>query len=363
MAASSAPSLLLVIAPLPPPLHGVSATTMSILEYLDERIEARIANVSPGAGKSLADRLLKPRRMIAAAFMVLAHSRRGKRVIYMTADGGGGIIYNILIAIIARVCKYRVILHHHSFAYINRRNRLMMALTHVLGSRGIHVVLCEAMGTGLLGHYPLASSQMVLSNSALLPPSPSPRRVARQELTLGFMSNLIVEKGVDTSIRLLRAGRAAGLSLRLRVAGPFPDQRAAEMIGAAQAEFGASFDYVGPVADDQKAEFFGSLNAFLFPTRYVNEAQPRVVLEALAHGVPVITVARSCMPSDVGEEAGFCISPSDDFVKTSLAILEGWRDAPETLAAMTMAAEARGKALHSASQKQISRLIDMFAAA
>jgi glycosyltransferase involved in cell wall biosynthesis len=63
--------------------------------------------------------------------------------------------------------------------------------------------------------------------------------------------------------------------------------------------------YYGPVLGDAKKEFFAELNTFVFPTRYRNEAEPLVILEALMNGCPVVANNRGCIRSmltvDVGD--------------------------------------------------------------
>ena len=78
-------------------------------------------------------------------------------------------------------------------------------------------------------------------------------------------------------------------------------------------EFGDAFDYRGRVLGPDKARFFDDIDVFVFPTRYTNEAEPLVVLEALRAGKPVIATARGCIADDLPMAAG-AVFPEHEFI-------------------------------------------------
>ncbi len=55
------------------------------------------------------------------------------------------------------------------------------------------------------------------------------------------------------------------------------------------------FDYRGPVYGAEKQKFFRDIHAKVFPTRSL-DAQPLVIMEAFAHGRPVVSFAKGCIP-------------------------------------------------------------------
>ena len=65
------------------------------------------------------------------------------------------------------------------------------------------------------------------------------------------------------------------------------------------------------------------MDAFVFPTKYNNEAEPLVVWEALAAGIPVIAYDRGCIQRQVAL-AGKIIPKENDFVTDSLTVLHEW---------------------------------------
>jgi glycosyltransferase involved in cell wall biosynthesis len=350
-----------VVAPLSPPMNGVATSTEGVLDYLRPRVRVRVANVSPGLAGGAGRHIAKARRILLAIAGLVANAAVSGRVVYMSADGGAGKVYNLVVAACARGLGYRVFVHHHSFAYIDRRSRLTAVLAWVMGPKGIHIVLCPDMAAGFSRRYP-GTRTFELSNAALLPGEVErlPRPLG-PGFRIGFLSNLIVEKGLDTSIDLLRAVRGAGLPAVLILAGGAPDRRALNLVKAARMEFGDALIHLGPVAGAAKSAFFADLDVFCFPSRYANEAQPHVLLEALAHGVPVLTFARSCITADMGDGAGLCVPKGHDFVGQALALIQTWSRDREALAAASRQARGRAEDLRETGLRQLAALVEAFA--
>jgi len=63
-------------------------------------------------------------------------------------------------------------------------------------------------------------------------------------------------------------------------------------------------------------------DALILPTRWYGEGYPGVILEAYAHGMPVITTQWQSIPEIVDENSGILVEPSD---------VEGFADAVNRL--------------------------------
>ncbi len=87
-----------------------------------------------------------------------------------------------------------------------------------------------------------------------------------------------------------------------RLAGPVAKEDDRKAIAAAVRDI-PGFSYSGPLYGDEKDAFFAGLDLFVFPTEYRFEAQPIVLYEAMAQGVPVLSVDRGC----IREQAEGCL--------------------------------------------------------
>lgn len=356
MSAGSHPRVI-VVGPVPPPLQGAAATTEAFAARLTALGPVRLCNNAVGAGGGIIGAAVKFARTICALGTVLALAGQPGRALYIALDGGLGLAYNLAVVALARVFGYRLYLHHHSFAYITQASLLMAAIARIAGRDATHVVLCGSMGAALAGRYPAAARAFVLSNAGLMSAPALPARApGAHSFTIGFLSNLMPEKGVDTAVAVLREGLRRGLDLRLVLAGPVQDRTVADMLAAAKAELGPALDLTGAIGEAEKSAFFAGLDLFIFPSRYANEAEPRVVAEALLHGVPVIATARGCLAEMVGADAGAIVATGEDFTTAALALAEGWVARPADAARARAAALAQGTALAERGRAQLSSL-------
>ena len=62
--------------------------------------------------------------------------------------------------------------------------------------------------------------------------------------------------------------------------------------------------YHGPLHGGPKAAFYRSLDLFLFPTNFAQEAAPNVIFEAAEAGVPSLSVDRACILELLGQLTG-----------------------------------------------------------
>jgi glycosyltransferase involved in cell wall biosynthesis len=345
---------IIVIGPIPPPVHGYSVVTDFIAKKLGEIAEVDVVDTAP-------DRLSRDvgyhaQRVLRAsrALWHLARGRRAGRSLYMAIAGGAGVIYDLPLALAARLLGYRLFIHHHSFNYINRHRWWTALVVAVAGSAATHICLSPNMAQRLTALYPRATRTIVLSNAALTHPlEPAPAR--NGPVRLGFLSNLIPEKGIDTAIEVTRLLRADNRDVVLAVAGPALAADTQLMLTRAKDELGAAFEYRGALYGPEKAAFFRGLDVFLFPSRYANEAQPLVVLEALAAGVPVLATRRGCMAEDI-DSSGATFRDAE-FVSNAAQRIAQWCGERSRLAALSAATTMRAGQAHASAMAQLHALL------
>lgn len=246
-----------------------------------------------------------------AAVRTLLVRRRTYGTAYFSLPGGLGLVYMIPVLATARLLAYRVILHHHSFAYVQRRSQIASLVFLVAGAEHVSVVLCDSMREGLLTRYRSISKTFVLSNCWLIEPGEQRPMSGSQQCVLGHLSNLSISKGLDTVINTFAELRARGINVRLALAGPFSDAGASALTNAARQLFGTDVEYRGALYGDEKTSFFSEVDVFMFASRYPNEAQPLVVEEALAAGCVVVAAERGCLRPDSEACLAISVLPAD----------------------------------------------------
>ncbi|WP_293413438.1 glycosyltransferase family 4 protein [Phenylobacterium sp.] len=167
------------------------------------------------------------------------------------------------------------------------------------------------------------------------------------------MSRLSEAKGIIECITLLERLQKEGFTAHLHLAGSIePDAR--KHIEAAIKKHGEKIILHGFVSGAEKDSFFREIDFFLFPTRYHNETQGIVNLEAMSFGVPVIAFDRCCIGSDAEGGGGLAIPPTDDYVEAAAAFIS---DAMSTMREKRALARERFDYLLNHSSREIDELI------
>ena len=247
----------------------------------------------------------------------------------MSVSGGFGQVYELLFLLLARQRKMRIYLHHHSFAYIDRLSRITRLLMAIAGPDCVHITLSIGMASRLQSQYSSVRHVVPISNAVFYSKNRSSSNDKHTYLnTIGFISNISQEKGIFDFLDLVAACEAKGIPIKALIAGPCQDVETEGMLNQRISEL-TTVEYVGPKYGTDKESFFRAIDSLIFPTRYVNEAEPLTIHEAMQHALPVIAYGRGCIPELVCQECGLVIDPAVPFVTSALKQIQGWVDYPE----------------------------------
>ena len=215
-------------------------------------------------------------------------------------------------------------MHHHSFAYLNRRSRLTALCMKTLGNAQ-HIALCPEMAKGISTTYGIPQQQLtVLSNAAFLPAletgaMDSTNAQSTTPIRIGFLSNITAEKGIFEVFSTLRQADNAGIAYEAEIAGPvdagIQQQFQSELATLPKAR------HVGPLYGADKQRFFQRIDLLLFPTRYQNEAEPVTLHEALQAGATVVAASRGCIGGMLPDHCG-AARPAEQFEAQALETLK-----------------------------------------
>ncbi|MDD0838246.1 glycosyltransferase family 4 protein [Curvibacter sp. HBC61] len=312
-------SRLVVSAALPPPIHGQSTISLAMIKiFIGAGFDSvKVINSSPRSlNRSLKYHLLRLFSLFLTVFNLLVFRFFSLDVVFYTVyESGYGVFYNFVSCGIARLLGYRIFLHHHTSRHILRRSGFFSVLVMLLGKSCTHVVLADKMRLNIVAMYPTISKVYVLPNIALLKFDGDGSHLRHFDTsgyyTFGLLSNLTVEKGAVDVLDAVRYLIDRGLRVRLLLAGPVVDDEVRCAIERFAIDFPNVLNTIGPITNNsEKINFYSNVDFFLFPSKYIFEAQPLVLIEALSSGC-------ICIASDVGyisdilANAGFVYSGSD----------------------------------------------------
>lgn len=314
---------ILFLGPLPPPTHGFSAINAAMLARLKEEGTVIIFNRTTQANHSKSSvKILLSWLKLVIDFIFIAPKKPTS--FYAGLSGGNGQILDIPFFLVARIFKIKTYIHHHSFAYLNKKTYLAAMCMKILsGAR--HIALCQEMADSISRNYKIPKSQViVLSNSAFLPPlkhQPTQNQInaTTDIIKVGFLSNITAEKGIFDFFAVVRRAAALGLSYEAEIAGPVDpnilDRFKHELSTLPRVK------HLGPLYGVDKQQFFQRIDLLLFPTRYANEAEPVTLHEALQAGTAVVATQRGCIGGMLPDHCGAAL-PADAFETQALKALQ-----------------------------------------
>jgi len=187
-----------------------------------------------------------------------------------------------------------------------------------MGKRSIHVVLGPKMGERLSTIYGVKPEQIeLLSNISFFKEDKAEVRSSQKELVIGHMANLCVDKGIEVFAGLCRELKARNMLFKAKIAGPFADVGSEKVVKELLLELD-EVEYLGSVYSVDKETFFQSLDVFVFPSKYKNEAEPLVLYEAAQYGALNLGTQRGCMQDVIRDIQGFSF-PEDENLVMNLA--------------------------------------------
>ena len=323
---------IIVIGPFPPPVYGSSKNLKIVADTLEKNTHITRICISPGSiVRSKQYHIKKLTKVIKGlSKLFISGIRSNSPTVYMPPDAGMGMYYTLLFVTLARLLKLNIFLHHRSFAYINYRNKVMQMLVNMAGKDAVHIFLCQNMENQFRSLYEQDFRSLVVSNAQHVQPiSIEKTKPLHNTFVMGHLSNLGVEKGLKDVIELTEKLLKEGHAVKLILAGPVENKLAQSVLDNAISKLGQHLEYRGYVNHSDKQAFFGDIDLFLFPSRYRNEAQPNVIFEANAHAVPVITLKRGCISSDVNIANGIVLDPDKHFASEAYPIIVQWLMSPD----------------------------------
>lgn len=309
----------LFLGPFPPPIHGLSRMNELVASWLEsESID--ITRVDTG-GETPRGGLAILRRLGTSFSIFFRLVKFGfyskKKIIYMTISGGRGQALEAFYSLVIRIFGFRTIVHHHSFQYINKPNTLSKLLINFIGGNALHVSLCECMTEKITNEYGV-NNIITVTNAAFSEPEKSEYRiqVKPNKYTIGFISNISVAKGIQEFFDIVRP-LFAQPGIAVLIAGPYADLESQKIVERELALHPEKVSYIGAAYGEDKSNFWALTDLLLFPSSYINEADPLVIHESLSNGVAVISTYRGCIPDLIKRH--HCLTITQDQQGHSLA--------------------------------------------
>ncbi len=175
-----------------------------------------------------------------------------------------------------------------------------------------HIVFVAANNRRRFDGIDLPASSVIYNGVDLALFHPAPRK-PEGSVTIGFISNLVDRKRPSWLVRAAGQLAREGLNIKVLLAGNdfSGGAKAKELQALAEREgIAGRYHYIGPRSD--VPDVLRALDILVLPSERDKEAFPRIVVEAMACGVPVLATAVAGVPEAVVDgETGSLVDPDD----------------------------------------------------
>jgi glycosyltransferase involved in cell wall biosynthesis len=307
---------LIVIGPVPPPTHGVAISTLLALanpllheafevEHVDTTDSRSLSNI--GAW-DITNVLLGFRHL--ASLMRLLGGRKG--IVYLPLSQNlGGFLRDSLFIHAAALCGWKVAVHLRGAAFRDfyessnalvrwwiRRTLRRVSTLAVVGSR-LRSLFDGLMPPERVAVVPNGTPDVSRENGARLP-----NRVV-------YLSNLVKDKGIVEAVEAALILVARRPQVEVLFAGDWDDAAVERQLRERVEPANGKIRFLAPVAGEEKERLLQSASVLLFPPR-APEGHPRVVLEAICRGIPLVTTDRGAIRETVTDgESAFVLTDPD----------------------------------------------------
>jgi hypothetical protein len=333
----------MVIGPLPPPHHGVAVSTSLVLGNEPLRARFEVEHLDTSDPRTLANVGRWDLRNVVEALSAIARLGlrvRGKAgVVYLPISQGiPGLARDTLLIRIGAARGWRIAVHLRGSelggVYRRQPKPVRAWIRSSLARIDSLAVLGDSVRQAVDGLVP-GSRIAVVPNGT---PDPGPA-VGRRSATGLFLGTLRPRKGALEAMEAALLVTRQSPEARFIFAGEFLDESFARRLRSIADRANGRIVLRPPAFGEEKQALLFSCAFLLFPPRQ-QEGQPRVVLEAMASGLPVITTDRGTISETVVDGEGGFVLPSPVSGELAKRILHLYED-PEQRKEMGLAARSR----------------------
>lgn len=314
---------MIALVDLPPPIHGMSLINKKMIEFFGEKDSFVLINTVP----SFLSYFFKYRFWVFlkfffflyTMFVFLIHLFSKKHaIVYRPINGGKGKIFDLCYLLFARIFNLEIVIHHHSYSYITKYSRIFSLIVKLTNKNVTHVFLSAAMKEKIISLYDInLKNSFIVSNVAFFDFNEnnlfSGFMHMNKKLTVGYLSNISCDKGIDLFCDLCVLMINEGIEFSAHIAGPFVNDSAKVIVNDVCNKYDC-IKYFGALYGNAKADFFKNIDVFAFPSKYINEAEPLVLYEALQYGSFIVGSRQGSMQEVINKVDGVSFS------------IDGWAD-------------------------------------
>ena len=308
---------LVVVGPVPPPVHGVAVSTALVLASAPLRARFEVTHLDTSDRRALDAMGAWDARNVRLALLHVARLDRALRrlrpgLVYLPiSQGAGGFLRDALFIRDAVRRGWRVAVHLRGGEFRRFVRGLPAPMRGLVRSTLRRVHGAAVMGASLRDEL----SGFVAPEAIAVVPNGTPDEWAEasaggRDPVVLFVGHLRARKGVEPAFEAARIVTRSDPNARVRFVGDWRDEALRRRI-AARLPGEDRIEFRPGATGEERARLLASAAVFLFPP-IEPEGHPRVVIEALAAGLPVVTTDRGAIRESVRDGVEGYVLPEPD---------------------------------------------------
>lgn len=296
----------LFILHLPPPIHGAAMMGKYIHDsrLVKDTFDCQYINLTTAEGlvdigKWTWRKPLAFIRLIERISQVV--KTWNPDLVYVTPNAKGIAFYkDFLVVEMLKAKGCRVILHYHNKGVRTRQNKWFDNMLYRRFFMNVKVILLAEPLYQDVCKYVKREDTYICPNG-ILQPSEAADRNEHSETEILFLSNLLVSKGILVLLDALAILRQKGRVFHCTIGGGETNEISSSKLQEEIVSRGLQkvITYKGQLVGNAKESALNDADLFVFPTYYVEECLPLVLLEAMSCGVPCVTTNEGGIPAVV----------------------------------------------------------------
>lgn len=342
---------LLIVAQLPPPVHGASVVNQSVVQSRELRKRFSVTVVPIDATTELSEirkfSLAKVARTLRTlARVAICLQRERPQLAYLTMAQKGFAFYRDAALVgLFRLAGVPHVLHFHGRGMrAAHRGKWSEALAIKILGKATVIHLSPRLKEDISPFVEDRQIRFVANGVADTQTGmgPPPRNGRTAVPVILFLGTMLESKGPLVLLEALGILSSRQIAFRALFAGPWRGSLTPDHFERHVRKAGIErhVRHLGPVYGDDKAALLNSADILAFPTHYENEAFPLVVLEGMSAGLVPVTTDIAALP-DIVAGVGLCVPPHD-----ALALADALQSlVTDRPSLAVLQAKARGKYL------------------
>lgn len=288
----------LLIGPMPPPLGGTTVSFHSLIKNLKERDDIVISTVNTNCGKK--NSVLSVLKFFRLLFNICL-SAKNSNVITIHVSTSGLPIIGPLVLIISKLLNKAFIIRKFGGSDYSSQNKLFYFFSNSCANKATLYLVQTKLLLKKSEERGFKNSRW-FSNSRHLFDLTQDDRNTKSGNNFVFISQVKRVKGIEIIRKAFK--NISPDEATIDIYGPIYDGITKEWL-----EEVPGISYKGVVHPDSVIHTLLKYDALVFPTYYLGEGYPGVILEAYSAGIPVITTNLLSIPEIVNDETGILIEP------------------------------------------------------